>query len=271
MLAIEFPPNQPIAVEYVGLSQNSWSAELQKDVLRQALSELLPAAGEVVEVNASSASTSAAGLFMRCLKCDVKGDLSQFTLRVQEDERFNGLRNLSRSQFRLQISSQNAQSQFWTIEVGTRKIAWYPMLKTDSLHTDGRLGRGNFVSLTCLEGVNCPQTKIYSNENDCFAQLQKWTGRRVDTTAISHLSRQQSLLAAERIPFISEVKANSVVRALLFSKTSSLSVKTSVKALRSGGIGETIPVEIQTLSNGTQKGRLIEARVTAEGEVEIVR
>ncbi|MEN9810453.1 MAG: Chaperone for flagella basal body P-ring formation [Pseudomonadota bacterium] len=271
MLAIEFPPNQPIALEYVGLSQSGAAAELQKDVLRRALSELLPASDEVLEVGAASANSPSSGIFMRCLQCDVKGDLSQFTLKVQEDDRFGAIKNLSRSQFRLHITHQNGQTQTWTVEVGARKLAWYPMLKTDSLTADGKLSKKNFVSLSCLEGVNCPQTKLYSDQNDCLSQVQKWTARRLDASALSFSSRQPLLLAAERIPFVHEVKANSFVRASVVSKSSSLSIKTSVKALKSGGLGETIPVEIQTMANTFKRGRQLEARVTAEGEVEIVR
>lgn len=270
MIAFDFPPNDIIAVEYVGLSHSSSAAEFQKDILRRVLSEILPNAGEIVDSSEAPQRNSADGVFVRCLQCDVKAELSQFSLRVQEDDRFKHLPNLSKSQFKIQIASP-AQQINWTIEIGRRKLAWYPAMKADMLPSGGTLSAQNFVTLSCIEGVNCPKTQIYVTQDESNKRIKQWVGRRIDVASTNFFGSKTDFVVAEKIPFISEVKAQSLVRALVTSRNSTLSIKTNAKALKNGGIGDTIPVEIQAAAGSLQKSKLLDARVTGEGEVEIVR
>jgi hypothetical protein len=271
MLAMDFPQNEAVAIEYVGLAQSSTTAEMQKDVLRRALAELFPATGEMLDVANSNERQGNPGFFIRCLSCDVKKEFGNFTIRIQEDERFRNIANLNRSQFKLLISLPDLTSQTWQIEIGKRELAWYPMLNADLLGSGGKVGATNFIVQSCLKGLNCPNTRLFSTSAECKIRIQKWNGRRVELSALGTQIQKSSLIMAEKIPFLSEVKANSAVRVSLLSKNSSLSIKTSAKALKSGSIGDSIPVEMQTTSGFQVKQKLLEAVVTGEGEVEVVR
>ena len=51
MLAFELPPVDSMSVEYYGLSQQADISERQKDLLRQALGELLPGTKEFFDAS----------------------------------------------------------------------------------------------------------------------------------------------------------------------------------------------------------------------------
>ncbi|NBW81165.1 hypothetical protein EBR21_05365 [bacterium] len=271
MLAMDFPQNEALAIEYVGLARTSASAEMQKDVLRRALAELFPTTGEMLDVANTNEQQQHPGFFVRCLSCDLKKEFGNFTVRVQEDERFRNIANLNRSQFKLLISMPDQSTQTWQIEVGKRELAWYPMLNADQLGSGGKVTPGIFIVQSCLKGLNCPATRLYNTAAECKSRIQQWNGRRVELSSLNSQAQKSAFIMAERIPFLSEVKANTAVRVSLLSKNSSLSIKTSAKALKSGSIGDSIPVEMQTTSGFQVKQKLLEAVVTGEGEVEVVR
>lgn len=277
MLAIDFPPNDVVAVEYVGLAQATAQAETQKDVLRRALSELLPNAGEIVEFGEAHPRRTNSELFVRCLQCDFRNEMTHFNVRIEEDERYKRVSNLDRSQFKIfiQRSDQNdktvQQSYVWTVEIGTRKTAWFFSLKTDLLPADGRISAKNFAIQSCIEGINCPKTQLYGSQNDCEQRMRQLSNRRIDLSAVSYSAQKSGFIFSEKIPFLNDVKASSAVRATMKSRNSTLSIRANARALRSGSLGDVIPVEIQSVSGSSTKGKFIDARIIGEGEVEVVR
>ena len=96
-------------------------------------------------------------------------------------------------------------------------------------------------------------------------------GKRVDLAAASSLYKRDKIISVEKLPFQNDVRAQSQVRAMMSSTRSSLTIKTHARALKNGSIGDIIPVEVNMPSFSLSKSRQIEARVTGEGEVEIVR
>lgn len=271
MLALELPHNDIIAVEYLGLAKVSATQELQKDVLRHVLSELLPASREIIDVGDAPQKDFLNGVFVKCIQCDVKANLGQFTVDLREDERFRTLQNLNRSQFKVQISSPGQSLTTWTIEVGTRKLAWYPLLKTDALPSGSALTSANFVIQSCVEGVNCPNTAVYATRKECLQKIDQLQSKRIDASLLTGSVAKTTLLHIEKIPFLNDVKANTLIRASLVTPGSSLSIKTSAKALKNGSVGDVIPVEIQSLSGKPSRNKFLNGRVKGEGEVEIVR
>lgn len=277
MLAFDFPPDAPIAVEYIGLSKSSAGAETQKDVLRRVLAELVSGTGEIVEVDAIRKQKSFSELYIKCLQCDVKDELTDFTLNLEEEESFRALNNLQRSQFKIQIrrasgnSHKSQQELTWKIEIGTRKSAWFPALKLDLLPADGRLNSKNFTVQSCIEGVNCPNTKLYRSLAEAGEQIKLWANRRIDATSSSLNMQRSAYLIPEKIPFVTDVRASSAVRITVLSNDSSLSIKAHGRALRNGIVGDFIPVEILPAANSATKGRQVNAKVISEGEVQIVR
>ena len=277
MLAFDFPPNDVVAVEYVGLAQASAQAETQKDVLRRALSELLPNAGEIVEFGDGQPRRANSQLFVRCLQCDFRNEMTHFNVRIEEEERYKRVSNLDRSQFKIFIQrvDQNdkpaQQNYVWTVEIGTRKTAWFLSLKTDLLPADGRISAKNFAVQSCIEGVNCPKTQLYGSQTECEQRVRQWSNRRIDLSALSYSAQKSGFISSEKIPFLSDVKASSSVRATMKSSNSTLSIRANAKALRSGSLGDVIPVEMQAVSGSSTKGKFVEARITGEGEVEVVR
>ncbi|MFZ9521611.1 MAG: flagella basal body P-ring formation protein FlgA [Silvanigrellaceae bacterium] len=271
MLAMDFPPNEALAIEYVGLAQASTTAEMQKDILRRALAELFPTVGEMLDVGSSKNNQANSGVFIRCLSCDIKKDFGNFSIRLQEDERFKSVATLQRSQFKLVISTPDQSTHNWNIEIGKRELAWYPMLNADLLGSSGRIGPNSVVIQSCLKGLNCPTTRLYSSLEECKTRVQQWSTRRVESSIFNGQFQKSSLILAEKIPFLSEVKANMPVRVSVLSRNSTLSIKTSARALKNGSIGDSIPVQMQTSSGFSVKQKLLDAVVTGEGEVEVVR
>jgi hypothetical protein len=277
MLAFDFPPDAPIAVEYIGLSRSASAAENQKDILRRALAELVSGAGEIFEADAVRKQNSAAEMYIKCLQCELKDEVGDFTLGVEEEDRFRRLGNLQRSQFKIQIkrsavtAAKTAADLVWKVEIGTRKPAWFPALKTDLLPSDGRLTLANFATQSCIEGVTCPVTKLYRSAAECGEQIKLWVNRRIDSVSPSLNQPNSVFVLPEKIPFISDVRSSSAVRITVVSKDSSLSIRTNGRALKSGSIGEYIPVEIFSPANFGSKGKSVNAMIVGEGEVQLVR
>lgn len=271
MLAIDFPPQSLIAVEYLGLTPVYATAELQKDVLRRALSELLPSSQEMIDIGDAQSHQQHAGLYVRCIQCDAKGNLQNFAIRLQEDPRSRPTEKQSRSLFKIMIQQPDQQTQTWTVEIGQRMVSWYPLLKTDRISSDGKLTPKNFVVEQCLKDVNCPKTQLYNTTIDCNNRIQQWQGRRVDLSALNSANQRASGVLPEKIPFIPDVRSQNLVRTSILSKDSSFIIKTTSKALKSGKIGDLIPVELNTSAGSFQKNKTIDARVIDDNEVEIVR
>jgi hypothetical protein len=277
MLAFDFPPDAPVAVEYLGLSKSSAISETQKDVLRRALSEIISGAGEIVEVDEIRRRKSLSEVYIKCLQCDLKDDLTHFTLSIEEEDRFRMLNNLQRSQFKIHIRRPAAEdtkkltSQVWTVEIGSRKTVWFPALKLDLLPADGRLQQNNFIVQNCIEGVSCPSTKLYRTPAECEEQIKQLSNRRIDTASSMINLQKSTYLTADKIPFVSDIRSASQVRVTLLSKDSSLSIRASGKALRGGSIGDYIPVEVNSASGSSNRSKLVNAKIISEGEVEVVR
>jgi len=82
MLAFELPPIDLIAVDYIGLSQLADVSEKQKDVLRQALGQILPNSKELVDANEAPTAVQSSGIYVRCLQCDPKTDGTPVAIKV---------------------------------------------------------------------------------------------------------------------------------------------------------------------------------------------
>ncbi|NBO38161.1 hypothetical protein EBU99_06230 [bacterium] len=271
MLAFELPPSELINIEYVGLAQSTGASEMQKDILRQALAELLPAGRELVDVNENPNAEQSAGLYLRCIQCDGKFEYTPSSIKVIEEDKSKANRGSSKSQFKIAIAREGKAYQTWNVEIGVRKVAWYFSLKADSVSPSTRLTSANFQMTSCIEGINCPQTRTFSNQIDCKKSIESLAGRRVDTPALQAIGNKERFVTTEKIPFQNDVKSQAQVRATLLSQNSSFTIKTSAKALKNGSIGDIIPIEITTPSYSLNKTRLLDARIVGEGEVELVR
>lgn len=278
MLAFDLPPHETITVEYVGLAPSYHSSEMQKDLLRRALSEILPRSGEIIEASEAkklSEERAGPGIYVRCIKCDLRsdfnGDLSQSTIRIQSSEFIRSERISNSSQFKIDITPTGKPTQTWTIDIGLRKIAFFPVLKGDSIRASGRLSSENFLIETCIRDVSCPKTKLSVSAADVKMKISQWKGRKIDVASANLPSQESAHILSEKIPFVSDVRAQSYVRATMTSKSTTLVIKTAAKALKNGIIGDIIPIELETSSGSFKQRKLLNATIIGEGEVEIVR
>lgn len=271
MLAFELPPNDMIAVEYIGLSKHSDVSELQKDLLRQALGEILPSAREIIDASEAPAQAQSSGVYLRCVQCDVRSEKLPSSIKLIGEERTINSIGKSSNQFKLLVSGGDKSQQTWIIELGPRKTAWFASIQLENLNPQGRLEKASFQINSCLDGISCPTATIFKSKADCSVWLERFVGKRVDLAAASSLYKKDKILSVEKLPFQNDVRAQSQVRAMMSSTRSSLTIKTHARALKNGSIGDIIPVEVNMPSFSLSKSRQIEARVTGEGEVEIVR
>ena len=248
MLAFDLPPNDMIAVEYIGLSKQSNVSELQKDLLRQVLGEMLPSAKEIIDASEAPAQTQVSGIYLRCVQCDVRSEKLPGSIKLVGEERASNSGGKSSNQFKLLVSGADKSQQTWTIEIGLRKTAWFASIQLENLNSDGRLEKTSFQVKSCLDGISCPAVTIFKSKADCDVWVERFVGKRVDLAAASSLFKREKIVSIEKLPFQNDVRAQSSVRAMLSSTRSSLTIKTYARALKSGSIGDIIPVEVNTPS-----------------------
>lgn len=271
MLAFELPPSDMIAIEYVGLARQSSVSELQKDLLRQVLGEIIPGGREFVDAAEAPSSAQSNGVFLRCLQCDLRSDKQAISATLLGEEKINTTQKKNTIPFKILITLSDKSTQTWVVEIGPRQFAWYASIKPESLNSQSRLQKSSFQIHSCLDGIDCPAVTTFATKQDCIQWTERFLGKRVDLLASQSLLKKDKLILVEKTQFLSDVRAQSVVRTLMSSNKSSLTIKTQAKALKAGTMGEYIPVEISAPSFGFNKTRQIEARITGEGEVEIVR
>jgi hypothetical protein len=271
MLAFELPPTEMIAIDYIGLAQQADVSEKQKDVLRQALSQILPSTKELVDANEAPTAVQSSGIYVRCLQCDPKTDGVPVAVKIVGNEASHSSGGQTTQQFKLVVVNSDKKQNSWSVELGPRKTSWFAVPKIENLTTNGRLEKSNFIVKPCVEGISCPNTVTFASKTECIQSIEKFIGKRVDLIAAQSLLKREKTITLEKLPFQNDVKAQSQVRALLSSGANSLTVKTQARALKSGSLGDVILVEIKAPSFSVQKTRQLEARITGEGEVEIVR
>ena len=270
MLAFELPPDNIVAVEFLGLSQQAEPGELQKDLLRQVLGEIIPGGREFVDVVEAPTSAQKSGIVLRCIKCDIQPGKSPTFARVIGEESAPKFDKKATQRFKIAISSSIHDQQTWTIEVGSRNISWYATINNEVLGKTYRLEKKHFEIKSCVEGINCPTTSIFGSNTDAARWAEQFSGKRVDSESASALLRKEKHLFPEKVQYLLDVRSQSIVRAMMSSSNSSLTIKTQGKALKGGSLGEVLPIEINTSTFGVSKKRLINARVIGEGEVELV-
>jgi len=270
MLAFEMPPNEIIAINYFGLARQTDHAEVQKDFLRQALGAIAPNA-DFADSGDESELSKSFGIFLRCLQCAMQPKNPPVAITSVEPVRALGAAPQTTSRYMVRIATQKGSQQLWNIEVGQRKVSWYATLKKDSLTNSTRVNVKNFEIKSCFSGINCPRTALFETTASCLHDLQKHMGKRVNVAASEKFRNTKNDIFADSIVYENDVRSQSFVRANYFSKSSSLSIRMNVKALRNGSFGDIIPVEMKSTTGTTRSIRQIDARITGEGEVEIVR
>lgn len=270
MLAFEMPPNEIIALNYFGLARQTDHAEVQKDFLRQALGAIVPSA-DFADSGEESELSKSFGIFVRCLQCAMQPKNPPVAITSVEPVRTSSSNPQTTSRYMVRISTQRGSQQLWNIEVGQRKVSWYATLKRDTLTHSTRVNVKNFEVKSCFSGINCPRTALFETSASCQHDLQKHLGKRVNIAASEKFKNTKNDILADNIVYENDVRSQSFVRANYFSKNSSLSIRMNVKALRNGSLGDIIPVEMKSNTGTTSSTRQIDARITGEGEVEIVR
>jgi hypothetical protein len=271
MLAFELPPTEMIAVDYIGLSHQADVAEKQKDLLRQALSQILPSTKEIVDASEAPTAVQSSGIYLRCIQCDSKAESIPINVKVVGNEMNMSSSGKTAQMFKLLVLSSDKKQSTWNVELGPRKTFWFALPKLETLSPNSRLDKTNFLVRPCVEGISCPNTATFASKTECNQSLERYFGKRVDLVAAQALLKREKTITIEKLPFHSDVKGQSQVRALLSSGINSLTVKTQGRALKSGSLGDIILVEIKAPSFSAQKTRQFEARIIGEGEVEIVR
>lgn len=270
MLAFELPPNEMITLQYVSLSRQGDQAELQKDFLRQALAAIAPHS-DFVDSDEESQTVQSFGVYVRCLQCAMQPGNPPLAITSVEPSRSFSRSSTSVSRYMVRVSTQKGSQQFWNIEVGQRKTSWYSTLLRNSLTDATRVNAKNFEIKSCFVGLNCPRTSLFETSKDCLKDLEKHFGKRINLAASQKFKNNKSDIYTDHIVHQTDVRSQSFVRAKYLSNNSSLSIRMNVKALRSGSFGDVIPVELNSTRGSTRSRRQIDARVTGEGEVEIVR
>jgi len=271
MVMFELPQGDVIAVEYVGSAQRSAVSEQQKDVLRQALGAIFPIARTFVDAQEIPAGTQAEGIYVRCIQCDSNTDLSGSSVQVIPAEGKAAAENFEKKQFKLFLSNNSKNAQNWLVELGRRKTSWYSSIRWDKV-TDGvRLQRPHFIVMSCTEDISCPQTTLFNSKEEASSQLSNYFGRRIDLPKARDLLKREKSISTEKLPFIADVRAQSVVRATYSHRDSTFKIRMNGRSLRNGSLGDIIPVELSAPNFSFQKSRTLDAKVVGEGEVEIVR
>ena len=271
MLAFDLPPNNIIAIEYFGLAQQAEIAELQKDLLRRVLGEIIPGDKEFVDATEAPTSALNSGFFLRCIQCDLVSESPPTNARIMSSEVVANTNTASSKKFKVVISNLDHSTKTWSVEVGPRKVTWFASINLAQMRQNTRLETQNFDYRNCLEGINCPKTNLFSSQLDCMRWTEQFLGKKVDVTLAQSLLAKEKFLFPNKVPYQFDVRSQSSVRTIISSGQSSLTIKTLGKALRAGSLGEIIPVEISTPSFGGAKTRQVNARISGEGEVEIVR
>ncbi|MEY4066724.1 MAG: hypothetical protein RIR26_2932 [Pseudomonadota bacterium] len=271
MVTFELPQADVIAVEYVGTAQRGAVSEQQKDVLRQALGALFPTTRTLVDAQELPAGTLAEGIYVRCIQCDANADMSGYSVQIAPAEGKTGLENPDKKQFKISFSNNSKNSQTWLVELGKRRTLWYSSLRWEKITEGVRLEKSLFFVMNCSEEISCPQTTLFSSKEEANTHLATFVGRRLDITKARDLLKREKAISIEKLPFISDVRAQSLVRATYTHRDSTLKIRVNGRSLRNGSLGDIIPVELSAPNFSFQKSRTLDAKVVGEGEVEIVR
>ena len=226
---------------------------------------------DFVDSGEESESAKAFGVYVRCLQCAMQPGNAPLGISSVEPTRGFNSASSSMSRYAVRIATQKGSKQLWNIEVGQRKISWYATLKRSSLTDTTRINSKNFVVKSCIQDLTCPRVKLFENSTECLKNSEKHFGKRINIAASEKFRTNKSDIYADNIVYHNDVRSQSYVRAKYLSNNSSLSIRLNVKALRNGSFGDIIPVEMRSAAGTSRSIRQIDARVTGEGEVEIVR
>lgn len=270
MLALEIPQDVIVSVEYFGLARQSDAAEMQKDYLRQALGFIAPNS-DFADTSENSESAKSFGIFVRCLQCGMQPDDQPLAIKsVEHSSRLSSTQH-GGARYTVRILTRKRSTQFWNIEVGQKKVSWFAVLKKETITASTRLSAKNFEIRSCFTGINCPKTRLFDNQTLCQKEMDRHKGKRINRAASESFQGHLKQIYISNIVHENDVRSQSYVRANYQSQDSSLSIRMNVKALKSGSFGEIIPVEVRNPSVSTRSTRQFDARITGEGEVEIVR
>jgi hypothetical protein len=141
----------------------------------------------------------------------------------------------------------------------------------NSLTDSTRVSAKNFEVKSCFRDLNCPRVSLFDSSAESLKDTEKHFGKRINIAASEKFRISKGDIFADNIIYQADVRSQSYIRAKYLSKESTLSIRMSVKALRNGSYGDIIPVEMRSTTGSTRSTRQIDARITGEGEVEIVR